>query len=151
MEFVLKLTPATAPSVAVPRCPPRAYTGVWCNCSCSCSCGSRTTGNEAGGASFKYILDFSSLDFAGLSDDRHTSLRDLAIMQNFPRLLRSYGLSRHSFPFFFSFSLFAFYLHLSFFYFLHYAGYGQSRRLCFTSPRAALLTSSFNVACLHFS
>jgi hypothetical protein len=46
---------------------------------------------------FKYILDFSSLDFARLSDDRRCyTLRDLAIMQNFLGLLRSYGLSRPS-------------------------------------------------------
>lgn len=42
-----------------------------------------------------YILDFSSLDFLRLSDEsRVYSLRDPAIMQTFPRLLRSYSLSR---------------------------------------------------------
>lgn len=76
---------------------------------------------------FKYILDFSSLDFTRLSDGRRCySLRDLAIMQNFPGLLRSYGLSHP--PALLVFVLPTFHL--------FYCHHGQPR-LCFTSSRLA--------------
>lgn len=42
---------------------------------------------------FKHILDFPLLDFVRLFNER-ISLRDLTVVQNFSRLLRSYGLYR---------------------------------------------------------